>query len=198
MIPAKHPETERSFEIDFVWTAVEALDGTAYGFPNGLTPRMKVKYSSPAVYRWTVNSDKGKLVAIYFGETENLYRRMGQYLRPGPSQKTNLRIKAQSDQALLQRSSIGLEVLSFEAFTLNSVKFDDTCLGYSYMRQCLENLTLANFICISCNSGCIVMNVSESKSEKMVLKATADARRILDGLPASERKKTHCRAGRKI
>jgi hypothetical protein len=44
----------------------------------------------PGIYRFKIDSNNG--ISYYVGETDNLFRRMGHYRNPGPSQPTNIRM----------------------------------------------------------------------------------------------------------
>jgi len=56
-------------------------------------PRSKLRI--PVIYSWRVLRDNRE-IEIYIGETEDVGRRFYHYLKPGPSQKTNIRTKSVS------------------------------------------------------------------------------------------------------
>jgi hypothetical protein len=80
--------------------------------------------------------------AYYVGETDNLARRIQHYLRPGKSQKTNLRLKAYFDDAVSQKQQVELQTLVFAPFQVNKVQLSMELLGHTHVRRALENLVL--------------------------------------------------------
>lgn len=103
---------------------------------------MKQQYSRPAVYRWMVWTPGYGIHAYYVGETQDLASRIQQYLRPGKSQATNLRLKAYFDEAVKQKQQVELQSLVFEPFQVNKVNFSMELLGHTHIRRTLENLVL--------------------------------------------------------
>lgn len=74
--------------VEFDW-----LDAGAYGLSSGrpLAPGLP---AIAGVYRLTFADRPGAAQSFYFGETDNLARRLGtNYRSPGPSQKTSVRIQ---------------------------------------------------------------------------------------------------------
>ncbi|MCI0724311.1 MAG: hypothetical protein L0338_35910 [Acidobacteria bacterium] len=132
-----------SLEIKYHWADVQSSQGVTYRFPEKVTDFMKEKYTRPAVYRWTVRSATLSLRALYVGETDNLVRRVGQYLSPGARQATNLRLKAYFDAARGRDERIELQAFEFEPFEINKVQFTRDLLGHSHVRKMLENFILA-------------------------------------------------------
>lgn len=64
----------------------------------------------PGLYRLRIRS--GGKEACYFGETENLARRFGNYRNPGPTQQTSLRINATLKSALDQGAEIAVATVT--------------------------------------------------------------------------------------
>jgi hypothetical protein len=46
-----------------------------YKFPDGITDHMKATYEIPVIYRWVIDNE------YYVGETVNLCKRIGNYLK---------------------------------------------------------------------------------------------------------------------
>jgi hypothetical protein len=103
---------------------------------------MKEHYCRPAVYRWMVWTPGYGIHAYYVGETDDLARRIHHCLRPGSTQRTNLRLKAHFDEALNKGQCVELQTLVFEPFQMNKVKFSMESLGHTHIRRILENLIL--------------------------------------------------------
>ena len=65
----------------------------AHLFPQSVTSHFAKAYGGPAVYRWAVFNASSQLAVVYFGEAEEFPRRVWSYLKPGPRQKTSIRIR---------------------------------------------------------------------------------------------------------
>lgn len=74
------------------WEVVLAGGRELYRDPGAVMRYLRERYQGPALYRWLVDDPQG--CEVYVGETEDLPRRLGQYLRPGRRQRTNQRVKA--------------------------------------------------------------------------------------------------------
>lgn len=77
-----------AISIDFDWLGAGEI---SLDISNHLTfPRLP---KAPGIYRISIGSAvESSRLRCYFGETDNLFRRMGQYRRPGPTQPTNIRL----------------------------------------------------------------------------------------------------------
>lgn len=128
------------FEISFNWLAVQSSQGISYSFPAPVSKYLRQQYNKPAVYHWLIERN-GK-ISIYLGETENLDRRLNHYLKPGPSQKTNRRIRKFLDEELSQDASIKFDVLSFDPFEINGREYSPEKLWEEEVRCFLENLLI--------------------------------------------------------
>ena len=131
-----------TLEIIHRWANIQTSQGYNYLYPTEVSPYAKDKYCGPAVYRWMVWTPGYGIHAYYVGETENLARRIQHCIRPGSSQKTNLRLKAYFDEAVNQKQQVELETLVFEPFQINKVQFSMELLGHTHIRRTLENLVL--------------------------------------------------------
>lgn len=129
-------------EIKHGWTDVQSSLEYNYKFPGEVTPYMKEQYSRPSVYRWMVWRPAYGVNAYYVGETDDLTNRIKQYLRPGKTQATNLRLKAYFDEAAKRDESVELQMLNFEPFQINKVTFSMDLLGPTHVRRTFENLLL--------------------------------------------------------
>jgi len=129
-------------EIKYRWVDVQSSQGASYRFPNAATEYMRLKYAGPALYRWTVRTSTMNLRALYIGETDDLVRRIRQYLAPGKTQFTNQRLKAYFNEAVGRDERVELQRLEFDAFHINKVEFSTEKLGNTHLRRMLENLML--------------------------------------------------------
>jgi len=103
-------------DVNYRWTNVEFSPGCHYRFPDAISSYMKEHYRGPSVYRWFVWTPTQGISAFYVGETENLARRIQHYLKPGPKQATNLRLKKYFEEACQRGARVEVESLEFEPF----------------------------------------------------------------------------------
>ena len=114
---------------------------TSYHYGESVSPDFKLMWAKPAVYRWNVfQSAPGDLKMAYVGEAEILTRRIYHYSHPGPSQQTNLRLKAYFERQISEGHRVLLEVLDFEPFTLNGLVVSPADLTDKLVRRFVESL----------------------------------------------------------
>jgi hypothetical protein len=174
--------------IESQWIPIESNSGTAYRYPVQVTPRMKAMYEKPAVYRWLVTSPESKLLAAYFGETDSLARRIGQYISPGKSQQTNLRIKAYFDEKLKEKSTIAMEALQFKPFSIKQVEINEGSLRHSQVREFLESFALLEFQYTNGNEDCLLLNRTQNAAEKSENKTLRHIRKALREMSPEQRR----------
>ena len=174
--------------IESKWIPIESNSGTAYRYPVALTPRMKAMYEKPAVYRWLVTCPESKLVAAYFGETESLARRIGQYISPGKSQQTNLRIKAYFDGKLKEGCAIAIEALQFQPFSIRRTEINEESLRHSQVREFLESFAFLEFQYTNEDEGCLLLNRTQSAAEKIENKTLRDIRKALKEMSPEQKR----------
>lgn len=129
----------------FEWETVyqEQEVGSPYQYPTFTTKYMKQNYKLPAVYRWHIKIDNKSV--LYVGQTNNLLRRIGNYINATSHQKTSIRIKNELQQLITQNAEIYLERMVFEVIYLNSQTITYADLSHEYVRIFLENWLLINY-----------------------------------------------------
>lgn len=178
-------------KFEYHWHAVEGSPGVAYLFPGAVTHYVTANYSLPAVYRWAILDTQGRFVAVYFGETENLTRRIGQYLNPGRKQQTNIQLKERFDDELRKGSRIELRCLAFEPFSVCGRRFSLDDFRKGYVRRVLENLALA----LEHDAGPQVLNKIIDASEKPTREEMRQFRELLKNMSPEENRSLLERAG---
>lgn len=151
-------KVELRLEISYEWSTVESLDGTAYRFPGPVLPRMSALYKNASIYRWVFYSKDGQLASVYFGETDNLARRIGQYLAPGKTQQTNIRLNKHLIEHSEQGLIAGMEMLKLGSFKINGIDLASNCLDGGSVRKLIESLLIVEFQGNATNSECKVLN----------------------------------------
>ena len=129
--------TRASVELE--WLGVRTRRGEAYSYPDKRSAMSKEQYSVPAVYRWKLQPNDGK-PSFLVGETEDLYRSLGEYLEHKNKHHTDLR---KSFDRCRLNGRVTLEILDFHPFEINGVEFSKEKLFDPFVRGLLENLCCA-------------------------------------------------------
>jgi hypothetical protein len=156
--------------INYRWKSVEISPGNAYTFPYKISKFMKDENDRPAIYRWAVYSPRGELKAVYFGEAENLVKRVDQYLRPGKSQQTNGRLHLNLHRYVENQSIVKLDVLDFDPVHLNSIALSPSSFHDHFLRRMLEAFVISDFVA-SGAVDCSLMNLKMNPTSRRIRKA---------------------------
>jgi hypothetical protein len=127
--------------IEYEWKPLTNQKGKVYTFPTKLSEferGFSSRHSTPAIYRWVVK-EEDNILAVYIGETENLSRRIGGYLNPGPSQQTNIWLNQLFRDCINCGLNVELEVLNFHAI-LNGHSISQLELEDKHTRLMIESL----------------------------------------------------------
>jgi len=150
---------------------VEKSPGEAYVFPLKTNEHIKTGYSRPTVYRWAVYSPKGELRAIYFGETENLFKRINQYLHPRKSQQTNVRLHLEFHSHVENKGTVKLDILDFSPFRLNSILASVAGLHDHFLRKMFEAFVISDFVSSGAGVDCRLLNLKINPIERGMRRA---------------------------
>jgi hypothetical protein len=162
-------------DISYTWITLGSAKPARYFYAYVLPVTLTRDCSRPAIYRWALFAPAiHPPVEAYIGETENLARRLRHYLRPGPSQHTNIRLRkhflAQAEKGVRAE----LQVLQFQPFRLNSVVISETKLHNTSIRQMLEQFLIADHDAVNC----ALLNLKSNSIERRLraaLKSNAEA-----------------------
>jgi len=115
-----------------------------YLFPEDITSFMKRRYKHSVIYRWDIfKKEREDEKLIYIGEAQELCpERINGYLNPGPSQKTNNRIKEKFQAYLKSEFKIGLEILKFDKINIEDFTFTKNDLCDKHFRRFIEELMI--------------------------------------------------------
>lgn len=137
-------------QIDYRWIPVEVEKGIPLLYPSGASKYLKEHYSNASVYRWGFFKS-GAILKAYIGEAWNLAERIPQYLKPGPSQRTNIRIHHEMEADIKSAFEVRLDTLRVqEPFRLNSVLIADSEMHNPFVRLLIENFAIADHEKITC------------------------------------------------
>ena len=128
------------FKVAFDWEIVLASEKHDYKFPNPITDFMKQKYGKPVIYRWTI--DRGENAkSFYIGETVKFCPdRLSDYLSPGPSQQTNIRLNQYFQEGVENGANLKLEILKMSGAFVNDLDLQDKDLKHQDIRRLIEKL----------------------------------------------------------
>lgn len=148
----KNPQTPQYIEqiklhLRYSWDPVFRDETNEYHYPMAITPPMKKQYKKPAIYKWNIykhSPDDQK--KIYIGEAAILCpTRLQGYLKPGPSQHTNIRMKNMFSEYINQGLKIRLEVLNLQHSTIGKIPVTQEDLANKYVRRYIEAIMITHF-----------------------------------------------------
>jgi hypothetical protein len=93
----------------------------------------------PGIYRFRIEHREGS-VSFYVGETDNLFRRMGHYRNPGPSQQTNVRLN-ELLRALQNGGRAVVEIVTAALCGGESLDF-----ALKWQRRLIENMAVVELL----------------------------------------------------
>jgi hypothetical protein len=116
--------------VSYEWQAADEvrLRGDKLEMPQ-LTPR-------PGIYRFRIDH-LGGVISYYVGESDSLFRRMGHYRNPGPTQQTNVRVNALLLRALQDGGRVVVEVVTAALCGGESLDF-----SRKWDRRLVENMAI--------------------------------------------------------
>lgn len=95
---------------------------------------------APAIYRFQLRLPDTQ--AQYIGETENLARRLAHYRKPGPSEKTNLRLNARFKAELEAGAHITVTIATSAAWSKRGTVRQDADFTSKVVRCLFENAAI--------------------------------------------------------
>ncbi len=129
--------TEAAVSLRWVELGTVELDANGkLGFPT--VPR------TPALYRFRF--DHGTNAEFYVGEASNLFRRLGNYRNPGPTQPTNQRIGALMRSQLTAGVSVSVEAVLETAILAFGSKRLNANLENKAQRLLMENAAIVELM----------------------------------------------------
>jgi hypothetical protein len=155
--------------IDYEWIPVEIDKGTPLHYPRVDSKFFREHYSHAGVYRWGIYK-RDSLIKAYVGEGWNLAKRIPPYLKPGPSQKTNIRVHEELESAVAAGYRVRLEILTIRRpIRINNVTITDSDLQNPHVRLMMENFVLADHEKVNCE----ILNLKQNPIERRKRKSAA-------------------------
>jgi hypothetical protein len=157
----------QQLSLDVRWDAVRTESGTAYRFPQPQRVLSKKRHAVPVVYRWCVSKPGAEPHACYIGETDNLRRRVGNYLNAHISQGQVFRVAQRLREEVSRGSVVELQVLQFETFFINGNYVEPSGLSNPARRKLMENIA----IILHDAARCELLNEDMSRMGRRIKKA---------------------------
>lgn len=154
-------------EIRYRWIPVEIDSGIPFEFSDNAIRSVPRILAKPAVYRWAV-FEKQILRKVCIGETEDLRRRVREYLKPDPLQETNKRLNAKFKMYIQDGLTVRLESLEIAPVHLNRVLICNQTLSDPFVRGLMENFTLADVDVTQCE----ILNLTQHRLDRRKRKAS--------------------------
>jgi hypothetical protein len=139
--------TRTAIDLEYEWVTIEGVPGVAYKYPDPVSTHFRKMWGGAAVYRWVVADPKdSQPTRVYIGEAELLPRRICHYLKPGPSQQTNLRLAEEFKGEIAHGRIVLLQTLSFQPFDLSGAMVTMADLHNKAIRRLLESMMIASYL----------------------------------------------------
>ncbi len=130
--------SDLSITFKYDWVTVKSDLGEPYGYPQSIGLYLGRKEPLPGIYRWKIDHlSSPSSQSVLIGESENLLRRLGEYV--SPTTKEEAAWKARFTQELASGSRITLELLNLERASVGNAVFDKGDLGDPFLRKLIEN-----------------------------------------------------------
>jgi hypothetical protein len=128
---------ELQIKLTYEWQAVYLRENVAYLFPMAISPYMRNRYKSPAVFKWDIHQKAaGDKKLVYIGEAQELCpRRLYGYLNPGPTQLANKKVNTEFRAYLKEKLSIGMEICQLQEITFGRSVLDADALTDKHVRR---------------------------------------------------------------
>lgn len=122
--------------LDCEWLPVLGDSGSRYSFPNPVPQWLSAYRPTFGVYRWIAETGAKKIA--YVGEAENYARRLYQYLKPGPSQRTNLRLHETFTELVSRGVAVTFDIMVLKSGSFAGTTLTTTDSGEADVRRLLE------------------------------------------------------------
>jgi hypothetical protein len=128
---------ELQIKLTFEWQPVYLRENVAYSFPMAISPYMRNRYKSPAVFKWDIHQKKpGDKKLVYIGEAQELCpQRLYGYLNPGPTQLAFKKVNTEFRAYLKEELNISLEICQVKEIAFGVSVLDPDSLTDKHVRR---------------------------------------------------------------
>ena len=138
---------ELQIKLTYEWQPVYLRENVAYLFPMAISPYMRNRYKSPAVFKWDIHQKTaGDKKLVYIGEAQELCpRRLYGYLNPGQTQLANKKVNTEFRAYLKENLSIGLEICQVRENAFGKPVLDPNALTDKHVRRMLAEALIVEY-----------------------------------------------------
>jgi hypothetical protein len=131
---------ELQIKLIYEWQAVYLRENTEYIFPMAISPYMRSRYKSPALFKWDIfQNNPGDKKLVYIGECQELCpQRLYSYLNPGPTQLANKKVNTDFRNYLKENLHIRLAICQFQEIKFEESLLDSGALTDKHIRRLLS------------------------------------------------------------
>ncbi len=135
-------------ELNYEWQSVYLRENVEYLFPMAITPFMRSKYKTPAVFKWDIyQKTPGDKKLVYIGEAHELSpRRLYGYLNPGQTQLANKKVNDEFRRYLKEKLKIGLEICQVKEIRFGDLTFDMGSFADKHVRRLVAEALIVEHI----------------------------------------------------
>jgi hypothetical protein len=135
---------ELQINLTYQWQTVYLRENVEYLFPMAISPFMRNRYKSPAVFKWDIHlKTPGDKKLVYIGEAQELCpRRLYGYLNPGQTQLANKKVNAEFRAYLKEKLRIGLEICQVRQIIFGGSVMDSGALTDKHIRRLVAEMLI--------------------------------------------------------
>ena len=139
---------ELQIKLTYEWKPVYLREGVEYLFPMAISPFMRAKYKTPAVFKWDIfQKNPGDRKLVYIGEAQELCpKRLYGYLNPGASQLANKKVNTDFRGYLKENLKIGLEICHIREIQLGQDVLDMSSLSDKHLRRLVSEALMVDYV----------------------------------------------------
>jgi hypothetical protein len=135
-------------KLTYEWQAVYLRENIEYLFPLAISPFMRAKYKTSAVFKWDIyQKTPGDQKLVYIGEAQELCpKRLYGYLNPGLTQQANKKVNDDFRGYLKEKLKIRLEICQVKEIHFGDLVLDADALTEKHVRRMVAEVLIVEHI----------------------------------------------------
>jgi hypothetical protein len=128
---------ELQIKLTYEWQPVLLREGVEYLFPMDISPFMRARYKTPAVFKWDIfQKNPGDKKLVYIGEAQELCpKRLYGYINPGATQMANKKVNTDFRNYLKEKMKVGLQICRIQEIHLGGNVLDMSAFSDKHLRR---------------------------------------------------------------